>query len=168
MGGVARVFPDWHGHASLTVVLACPDGTVFTYDKDFPTHVYESAFYAGGEDAAYVEALATLTKCAPRADNNSDGAFTHAGIGIGASLCWESVRNRTAKRLVGKADIVLAASGWWTVDPDKSWEGMPIEFSRSTWAESQSLIVAAPQRLASTGATSRDYYFKETRVRLAR
>ena len=38
------------GDAYNTMVVACPDGQVSTHDKDFGTQIFESAFYAAGED----------------------------------------------------------------------------------------------------------------------
>ena len=137
-----------------TLVLACPDGSVLTHDKDFPTMIFESAFFAGGEDAAYAEQLASEgagsspQRAAPRAGNSVDGAFTHAGKAIGTALCWEIVRHRTARRLLGKIDILLASSGWWTVDPEGSWPGVQPAQAKAAWTEHQHLIGAAPGRMA--------------------
>jgi predicted amidohydrolase len=137
-----------------TFVLACPDGSTFTHDKDFPSMVFESALYAGGEDNEYAERLSkdgarTASPRVPaRVGSSFDGAFTHAGVGIGGSMCWELVRNRTAKRLVGKVDILLASSAWWSADPERDWPGLNPEQARTLWNEHQALITAAPQRMA--------------------
>jgi predicted amidohydrolase len=137
-----------------TSVLACPDGSIFTHDKDFPSTVFESTFYAAGEDDAYAERLSqdgarTASQRVPgRVGNSSDGAFTHSGTGIGSALCWEIARSRTAKRLAGKVDILLASSGWWTVDPERDWPGLPYEQARAFWNEQQALINVAPQKMA--------------------
>ncbi len=142
------------GDVYNTFVLACPDGSVFTHDKDFPTMVFESAFFTGGEDEIYAQKLkeeraSTTSEVVPsRKESSRDGAFSHAGQGIGTALCWEIVRNRTAKRLLGKIDILLASSGWWTADPDGSWPGLARPQAKTAWAEHQSLIDAAPQRFA--------------------
>lgn len=86
-----------------TLVLACPDGSTFTHDKDFPTMVFESTFYAGGEDDAYAERLLkdgarTASQRVPaRVGNSPDGAFNHSGTGIGTALCWEIARYRRAR-----------------------------------------------------------------------
>ncbi len=142
------------GDAFNTQVLACPDGSTFTHDKDFPTTVFESSFYAGGEDDAYTERLSregartASQKIPTRVGSSADGAFTHAGTGIGTALCWEIVRNRTAKRLLGKVDILLASSGWWTADPEREWPGFRPEQARANWGEHQALINAAPNRMA--------------------
>lgn len=147
---IARAGPDIFN----TLVVACPDGTLLTHDKDFPTMVFESAFYAGGEDAAYAEYLASQgaspasQRVTPRAGNNAEGAFVHAGNAFGGALCWEIVRHRTSRRLVGKVDILLASSGWWTVDPDGDWPGLQPAQARSFWEEHQALILAAPARMA--------------------
>jgi predicted amidohydrolase len=142
------------GDAFNTLVLACPDGSIFTHDKDFPTQVFESAYYAAGEDDAYVEMLSrggartAAQKVPPRVGNSIEGAFNHSGTGIGVALCWEIVRNRTAKRLVGKVDLLLASSGWWSTDPGRDWPGLSPDQARSIMNESQSLIDAAPKRMA--------------------
>ncbi len=135
-------------------VLACPDGALLTHDKDFPTMMFESAFYAGGEDAAYAERLAKdgartdAARVPTRGESSADGAFSHEGVGIGTALCWEIVRTRTAKRLAGKIDILLTSSGWWTADPGGSWPGLAPAQAQATWNEHQALIDAAPQRMA--------------------
>lgn len=142
------------GDAFNTFVLACPDGSVFTHDKDFPTMEFESAFYAAGEDDAYVERLikdgarTTGQRIPARIGNSSDGAFVHSDTGIGAAVCWELVRNRTAKRLLGKVDILLASSGWWTTDPERDWPGVRPAQARTFWNEHKVLIDSAPQRMA--------------------
>jgi predicted amidohydrolase len=142
------------GDAFNTLVLACPDGSTFMHDKDFPTQVFESAYYAGGEDDAYVERLSkdgartASQRVPPRVGNSTDGAFTHSGLGIGAALCWEIVRNRTAKRLAGKVDILLASSGWWATDPGRNWPGLTPDQARIILNEHQTLIDAAPKRMA--------------------
>lgn len=137
-----------------TMVIACPDGELFTHDKDYPTMVFESAFYAAGEDATYVEQLTKAgastsgDRIPARAGNTPDGLFTHGNRSIGAAVCWELVRTRTAKRLVGKVDIVVASSGWWTADPGRSWPGLSQDQARASWNEHQVLIDTAPQRIA--------------------
>jgi len=142
------------GDAFNTLVLACPDGSIFTHDKDFPTGVFESAFYAGGEDEVYAEKLTkegartTSQRVTARIGSSIDGAFNHSGTGIGTALCWEIARYRTAKRLVGKVDILLASSGWWTTDPERDWPGLRPDQVRIFWNEHQALIDKAPQRMA--------------------
>ena len=142
------------GDAFNTLVLACPDGSTFTHDKDFPTGVFESAFYAGGEDEVYAEKLAkegartASQRVTARLGNSHDGAFNHSGTGVGTALCWEIARYRTAKRLVGKVDILLASSGWWTTDPERDWPGLRPDQVRMFWNEHQALIDTAPQRMA--------------------
>lgn len=142
------------GDAFNTLVLASPDGSTFTHDKDFPTGVFESAFYAGSEDEVYADKLAkegsrtASQRVAARPGNSQDGAFNHSGTGIGTALCWEIARYRTAKRLVGKVDILLASSGWWTTDPERDWPGLRPDQTRVFWNEQKTLIDTAPQRMA--------------------
>ena len=142
------------GDAYNTQVLATPDGTLFTHDKDFPTMAFESSYYAGGEDAAFVDLLKSAgarpegDPIAARTGSSATGAFTHDGLGIGTALCWEIVRYRTAERLAGKIDVLLVSSAWWTADPDGDWPGLARDQARSTWSEHQTLIDASPRKMA--------------------
>jgi predicted amidohydrolase len=102
-----------------TFVLAMPTGEVFTHDKDFPTTSMESSLYAGGEDDEFVKEIekkgvATEREIvASRPDNIKSGVFrVPGGLSIGAAMCWEQVRYRTARRMRGQVDLVLTASGW--------------------------------------------------------
>lgn len=103
-----------------TFALASPDGTVYTHDKDFPTSSIESSVYAGGEDDEYVKELARRgvaveqpAAIPARPQNIKSGLFTvEGGPAVGVALCWEQCRLRTARRLTGRADLLLAASGW--------------------------------------------------------
>jgi len=142
------------GDAYNTQVLVTPDGSVLTHDKDFPTMAFESSYYAGGEDAAYVGLLTSAgaraegNPIASRAGSSAAGAFAHDGLGIGTALCWEIVRFRTATRLAGNIDVLLTSSGWWTADPDGDWPGLSREQARAGWSEHQTLIDAAPRSMA--------------------
>jgi predicted amidohydrolase len=102
-----------------TFVLALPTGEVFTHDKDFPTTSMESLLYAGGEDDEFVKEIekkGVTTEheiVAGRRGNITSGVFQlPAGISIGAAMCWEQVRYRTARRMRRQVDLVLTASGW--------------------------------------------------------
>jgi predicted amidohydrolase len=103
-----------------TFVLATPDGQIHTHDKDFPTSNIESSVYAGGEDDEYIKELsrrgAVVEPPAPipsRAGNIKSAVFPlTGGSAVGAALCWEQCRLRTARRLTGRVDLILAASGW--------------------------------------------------------
>lgn len=87
------------GHAYNTFVLAFPDGSTFFHDKDYPT-LWEAFYSIGGDDDGVLETPASL---------------------VGAALCWEFVRSKTALRLQGRVDIVVGGSCWWTVrDNDRS------------------------------------------------
>jgi predicted amidohydrolase len=137
-----------------TFVLACPDGRTFSHDKDFPSTVTESSFYAGGEDDAYVRKLAqdgATTKAeriVPRNGNNVDGVFALGDVDVGAAMCWELIRFRTAKRLRGKIDILLGASCWWKPDPEIGWPGRTRDQLVETRAAHLLLIGNAPRSLA--------------------
>ena len=81
------------GERYNTFVLAMPDGSTALHDKDQPT-MWENCYYLGGQD---------------------DGILSTPLGPVGAVLCWEFVRNRTVSRLLGKIDLVVGGSCWWTV-----------------------------------------------------
>ena len=138
-----------------TFVLASPSGQVYTHDKDFPTTNIETSVYAGGEDDEFVKELArrgvAAEPAAPipsRPHNVKSAVFALPdGTSAGAALCWEQCRYRTARRLTGRVDLILAASGWPFVAPDDS-------ISRSNPASGHDALAAgagireAPRRLA--------------------
>ncbi len=137
-----------------TFVLACPDGTTSGHDKDFPSTIFESSVYAGGEDAEFVRTLAdkgVLTRqeiVPPRQGNNAQGVFEIGGLSIGVALCWELVRYRTARRLIG-IDMLLGASGWWWSDPEFGWPDNRTRRQIGEDREEQKkLIREAPRRLS--------------------
>lgn len=78
-----------------TFVLAMPDGSYSTHDKDQPT-MWENCWYIGGHD---------------------DGIIQTPEMRVGIAMCWEFIRTRTPKRLLGKIDLLAGGSCWWTV-PD--------------------------------------------------
>ena len=138
-----------------TFVLASPTGQVFTHDKDFPTTNIEASVYAGGEDDEFVKEIARRgVACEPatpipsRPQNVKSGVFIAGdGVTAGAALCWEQCRYRTARRLAGRVDLILAASGWPFVAPNDS-------ISRGTPSAGRDALAAgagireAPRRLA--------------------
>lgn len=73
--------------------LVEPDGSTHQHDKDLPT-MWENAYYGPGRD---------------------DGVFDTALGGVGAAVCWEVIRNQTARRLLGKVDVVMTGTHWWTM-----------------------------------------------------
>lgn len=79
-----------------TFVLAFPDGSTVTHDKDAPTY-WESCYYRGGTD---------------------DGVMPTPIGPVGSALCWEFIRSRTAKRLLNKVKMVVGGSCWWTLPDD--------------------------------------------------
>ena len=83
-----------------TFVLALPDGTTRRHDKDYPTF-WENCYYIGGND---------------------DGILQTPVGNVGAAVCWEFIRSKTAARLKGKVGLVVGGSGWWTA-PDS----VPVE-----------------------------------------
>jgi predicted amidohydrolase len=138
-----------------TFVLACPDGRTFEHDKDFPSTAFESSVYAGGEDAEFVRLLKSRKlECRPpiipsRQESNADGVFEIDGLSVGVALCWELVRYRTARRLAGRIEMLLGASGWWWSDPEFGWpdDRTKDEIGRHR-AGQKELIREAPRRLA--------------------
>jgi predicted amidohydrolase len=84
---------DPDGEARNAFFLATPAGIAGRHDKDLPT-MWENCFYVGGSD---------------------DGLLTAAGLDVGAALCWELMRSRTARRLRGKVDLVVGGSCWWSI-----------------------------------------------------
>lgn len=72
-----------------------PDGSVHRHDKDLPT-MWENAFYTGGSD---------------------DGVFDTQLGGVGAAVCWELIRTGTVRRMLGRVDIAVTGTHWWTM-PD--------------------------------------------------
>lgn len=73
--------------------LFFPDGSYFVHDKDQPT-MWENAYYIGGAD---------------------DGVLKTPAGRMGAALCWEFVRTRTARRLKGRVNLVVGGSCWWSL-----------------------------------------------------
>lgn len=87
------------GDAYNTFVLALPDGSTFTHDKDLPT-MWENCYYVGGND---------------------DGVLNTPVGTVGVALCWEFVRTRTVRRLMDRVDLVVGGSCWW--GPPDTFEG---------------------------------------------
>ena len=72
-------------------LLVFPDGRYYRHDKDQPT-LWENCYYIGGSD---------------------DGVVATPAGPVGVAMCWELIRSRTARRLVGKVDLVVSGSCWW-------------------------------------------------------
>lgn len=143
------------GDVFNTFVLATPSGEIFTHDKDFPSTIVESSFYAGGDDEAYVEKLRELgfdtntEVIPPRKDNCADGVMFVNGRRVGVALCWELVRYRTIRRLKrGNVEMLLGASGWWWSSPEFGWPGRTLEAVGTDRKEQLALIREAPRRQA--------------------
>jgi len=109
------------GDAYNTFVLAFPDGSTYTHDKDQPT-MWENCYYLGGND---------------------DGVLRTPEADVGAALCWEFVRSRTPGRLKGKVDMVVGGSCWWTL-PERKLPG----FTRKLEEKNVEIMADTPARLA--------------------
>lgn len=102
-----------------TFVLAFPDGSYVTHDKDIPT-MWENCYYRGGRDAGILD--------------------TPVGK-VGAALCWEFVRTQTARRLLGKVNMVVGGTCWW--DIPRGWG-----FSQSLSEKNRQILYETPRRFA--------------------
>jgi predicted amidohydrolase len=117
---VGGSFLAWrNGNVYNSFVLALPDGSTLRHDKDYPSY-WEACYYVGGSD---------------------DGVLSTPDGNVGAALCWEFVRSRTAARLKGKVGMVVGGSCWWGIedtapatDPMRKW-----------WLD---LLKATPSRFA--------------------
>lgn len=75
-------------------LLVGPDGEIRgRHDKDLPT-MWENALYIGGND---------------------DGVVESDDLTFGAAVCWEFMREPTARRLRGRVDLVIGGSNWWSI-----------------------------------------------------
>ena len=114
-------------HIRNTLVLAMPDGRVFTHDKDIPS-IGESCYFAGGEDAVFLDEMSKHGHTPKQPDpistrdgNNVQGVFAIDGMTVGGLLCWELIRSRTVSRFAaGNVDMIVGGSGWpdWSPDVD--------------------------------------------------
>lgn len=84
-------------------LLTFPNGTTYRHDKDFPSF-WENCYSEGGHD---------------------DGVLEIPKGPVGVALCWEMLRSGTAKRLVGKVEMLLAGSTWWTL-PEEAGADHPL------------------------------------------
>lgn len=100
-------------------LLVFPDGTTYRHDKDFPSF-WETCYSEKGNDDGVLET--------PRGP-------------VGVALCWEMVRSGTAKRLLGKIQMLLAGSTWWTL-PEEAGADDPLR------AVNLKMLKESPPRLA--------------------
>lgn len=149
------------GHVYNTFMLALPDGTVHTHDKDFPTGAVEQCLYAAGEDEEFISLLEEsgakpLRPPVPfRKTNNRHGVFRVKSTCVGVAMCWELARKRTDERLRKNVDLILGASGWYGLEAKSAVEaiGGTEEGLRKSFEQGRLDVVNAPTRLAKmTGA----------------
>lgn len=76
-----------------TYLLALADGRTLAHDKDTPSIGTEASNYIGGDDDGFL-------------------AVEEPDLNVGVALCWELIRARTARRLRGRVDLVMAGSAW--------------------------------------------------------
>jgi N-carbamoylputrescine amidase len=146
-------------HSYNTFVLALPDGTTLMHDKDQPT-MWENCYYQGGTDEGILETPVGRT---------------------GVAMCWEFIRTRTVRRLLGRVNLVVGGSCWWTL-PKKRLPGFPPRLHDL----SQQIMAQTPSRFArllgapvvhaahagdfegklpfSPGFLYRSYYLGETQI----
>jgi predicted amidohydrolase len=151
-----------------TFVLALPTGEVFSHDKDFPTTSMESSLYAGGEDDEFVKEIekkgvTTEREIIPsRPDNAKSGVFHLPNrLSVGAAMCWEQVRYRTARRMRGQVDLVMTASGWPAGDRDPKIVETPRRLARLVGAPvvHASIVGPVPSAGRVDGSGSRTLEF---------
>ncbi|MDY6905531.1 MAG: carbon-nitrogen hydrolase family protein [Thermodesulfobacteriota bacterium] len=104
-----------------TFILAFPDGTIYTHDKDMPT-MWENCYYQGGSD---------------------NGILTTPLGNIGVALCWEFVRTQTVRRLLNRVNFVVGGSCWWGL-PDQWLPG----FNQNVAAANIAIMKDTPSRFA--------------------
>ena len=116
-----------NGEAYNRFVLAGPEGVLGQHDKDQPT-MWENAYYVGGSD---------------------DGIIATPLGTVGAAVCWELVRTRTAQRLRGRVRLIVGGSCWWAT-PD--WP-LARALLRGSEAANRAIMRETPARFARlTGA----------------
>ena len=151
-----------------TFVLVLPTGESFSHDKDFPTTSMESSLYAGGEDDEFVKEIgkkgvATAREIVPsRPDNIKSGVFRLPNrLSVGAAMCWEQVRYRTARRMRGQVDLMLTASGWPAGGADPKIVETPRRLARLVGAPvvHASIVGPVPSAGALDGSGSRTLQF---------
>jgi len=108
VGGSFIALRDENAYNSF--VLAFPDGNIFIHDKDYPSYE-ENRYYIGGQDNGVLD--------------------TPAGS-IGVALCMEFVRSATANRMLGKVDIVVGGSCWWTDNPYNPADSISLSILKET------------------------------------
>ena|SRR5699024_1983158 len=118
---------DTDGHNRNAWLLVAADGSVLgRHDKDVPT-MWENCFYTGGTD---------------------DGVLASGEHSIGAAMCWEFMRTRTARRLRGRVDLVVGGSAWWSIP---QWPPRRVTRSMEA-ANARTAATVAPAMARAVGA----------------
>jgi N-carbamoylputrescine amidase len=110
------------GERRNTFVLAFPDGSFYTHDKDMPT-MWENCYYTGGAD---------------------DGVMRTPLGPVGAALCWEMIRTQTVRRLKDKIGLLVGGSCWWTL-PGR---GIPLPLKKALAEQNLTVMQDTPARMA--------------------
>jgi predicted amidohydrolase len=110
-----------NGDRYNTFVLAMPDGSYQSHDKDLPT-MWENCYYVPGND---------------------DGVLDTPIGPVGVAMCWEFVRSQTARRLLGNIDLLVGGSCWWDVPYKK----FPVPFKSRASKGNKEIMHQTPSRM---------------------
>jgi predicted amidohydrolase len=122
--GGSFICRDGDGHNRNAYLLATPEGEIAgRHNKDLPT-MWENCFYAGGAAG-------------------DDGVIDAGEFTVGAAVCWEFMRSQTARRLRGRADVIVGGSAWWSIP-----EWPPAGISRRLEARNAETAAKAPIAMA--------------------
>ena len=101
-----------------------PSGRIHTHDKDLPT-MWENAFYGPGDEG---------------------GAFATELGRVGVASCWELIRTQTVRRLLGRVDVAMTGTHWWTLP--SNWGGLATRALASLARYNRQLSEQAPAEFA--------------------
>jgi predicted amidohydrolase len=104
--------------------LVEPSGRVHIHDKDLPT-MWENAFYGPGDQ---------------------ESAFDAALGRVGVAVCWELIRTQTVRRMLGRVDVAVTGTHWWTLP--SNWGRLTERALASIGERNRRLSEEAPAELA--------------------